>query len=49
MSDEDFKATEPNNKEFLMKFMFHLADVSNPTKPWNLCRLWTDLLFVEFF
>ena len=29
--------------------MFHLADISNPTKPWNLCQLWTDLLFVEFF
>ena len=49
MADDDFKPTDSANKEFLMKFMFHLADVSNPTKPFDLCRLWTDLLFVEFF
>jgi len=29
--------------------MFHLADISNPTKPWELCKHWTDLLFLEFF
>mmetsp|Transcript_1237 Transcript_1237/g.1631 ORF Transcript_1237/g.1631 Transcript_1237/m.1631 type:complete len:139 (+) Transcript_1237:2300-2716(+) len=49
MADEDFKAAETANKELFIKFMFHLADISNPTKPWDLCRLWTDLLFVEFF
>jgi hypothetical protein len=27
----------------------HLADVSNPTKPWRLCYKWIDLLFLEFF
>ena len=29
--------------------MFHLADISNPTKPWHLCQHWADLLFIEFF
>ena len=29
--------------------MFHLSDISNATKPWELCQTWTDLLFVEFF
>ena len=29
--------------------MFHMADISNPTKPFKICRSWTDLLFVEFF
>ena len=29
--------------------MFHLADISNPTKPWDLCKHWCDLLFIEFF
>jgi cAMP-specific phosphodiesterase 4 len=29
--------------------MFHLADISNPTKPWDVCLEWTELLFVEFF
>jgi len=49
MADEDFAPADSANKEILIKFMFHLADISNPTKPWHLCRLWTDLLFVEFF
>lgn len=30
-------------------WMFHLADISNPAKPFAVCRQWTDLLFVEFF
>ena len=33
----------------LIKYAFHLADISNPVKRWDLCRDWTDLLFVEFF
>ena len=47
--DEEFDPKEPKDKELFIKFMFHLADISNPTKPWKLCRLWCDLLFVEFF
>lgn len=27
----------------------HLCDISNPTKPWELCKKWTNLLFVEFY
>ena len=49
MADEDFSPSSSNNKDLFIKFMFHLSDISNPTKPWDLCRLWTDLLFVEFF
>lgn len=45
---EDFDP-KGNDKEALLNMMFHLADISNPTKPWELCRKWTDLLFAEFF
>ncbi|CAI2381292.1 unnamed protein product [Moneuplotes crassus] len=27
----------------------HLADISNPTKPWHLTHKWIELLFDEFF
>lgn len=27
----------------------HLADISNPTKHWDLTLRWTELLFEEFF
>lgn len=45
----NFDEMESKDKELFIKFMFHLADISNPTKKWKLCRLWCDLLFVEFF
>ena len=37
------------DKEDTMSLLVHLADISNPTKPWELCFKWTELLFVEFF
>lgn len=37
------------DKDVTLTMMFHLADVSNATKPWEVCRRWTDMLFVEFF
>ena len=36
-------------KESFLKWAFHLADISNPTKTWDICKKWTDLLFYEFF
>jgi 3'5'-cyclic nucleotide phosphodiesterase len=29
--------------------VFHISDISNSTKPWELCRHWTEILFTEFF
>ena len=29
--------------------MFHLADISNPTKEFDVYKTWTDTLFNEFF
>ena len=49
MNDDSFNPAEPKDKELFIKFMFHLADISNPIKDFRLCRLWCDLLFVEFF
>jgi len=45
----DFDFTNQADKDMVLQTMFHLADISNPTKPWKLCQKWTDLLFVEFF
>jgi hypothetical protein len=46
---QDFDVSTGKDKESAIKFVFHMADISNPTKHWQLCKLWTDLLFVEFF
>lgn len=42
---------EPDDKDKLlcMGVGIHLADISNPTKPWELTLKWTELLFEEFF
>jgi hypothetical protein len=44
--DFDPKSTD---KDLTISMLFHLADISNTTKPWDICRNWIDLLFVEFF
>ena len=49
MRDEEFDPAEAKDKELFIGFMFHLSDISNPSKPWYLCQLWADLIFVEFF
>ena len=47
-SSQDFDPIE-KDKGDCMNLLVHIADISNPTKPWDLCFKWTELLFVEFF
>ena len=49
MSSDEFDPETDKDKDMLLNLMFHLADISNPTKEWRLCRKWTDLLYAEFF
>jgi hypothetical protein len=44
----DFSPHE-KDKELVIVMMFHLTDISNSTKSWDLCAKWTELLFTEFF
>ena len=48
VASEDFDPTD-GDKELASNFLFHMADISNPSKPWAVCKKWTDLLFLEFF
>eukprot|EP00443_Scrippsiella_acuminata_P107591 CAMPEP_0115582794 /NCGR_PEP_ID=MMETSP0272-20121206/5845_1 /TAXON_ID=71861 /ORGANISM="Scrippsiella trochoidea, Strain CCMP3099" /LENGTH=785 /DNA_ID=CAMNT_0003017795 /DNA_START=445 /DNA_END=2802 /DNA_ORIENTATION=- len=34
---------------FFLKLFLHMADVSNPTKPFEACMMWADLALMEFF
>lgn len=47
--DPDFDATTAVNKKMVYEMIFHLCDISNAAKPFELCQKWTDLLFIEFF
>lgn len=44
----DFNPAD-NDKEISMNILFHLADISNPAKKFDIFKKWTDLLFTEFF
>lgn len=46
---ESFVATNEDNKTLCCEWLFHLADISNSSKPFEICERWTVLLFVEFF
>jgi len=48
INSESFDPKE-KDKLLCMGVGMHLADISNPTKPWNLTLKWTELLFEEFF
>jgi hypothetical protein len=46
----DYKpSTNAKDKELTLNLFFHMADISNSTKPWELCQTWTERLYNEFF
>lgn len=49
IASEDFDPTKNEDKMMVVKMMVHLADISNPCKPFNLSLVWTGLLYAEFF
>jgi len=49
ISAADFDPSQGSDKESTAHLMFHMSDISNSVKPFHLARIWTDLLFQEFF
>ena len=45
----DFDPSSERDKNETIVMLFHLADISNSTKPWDICLNWIERLFVEFF
>ncbi|KJE93417.1 phosphodiesterase 1B [Capsaspora owczarzaki ATCC 30864] len=38
-----------DNRQLLISVLLHNADISNPVKPWPICKKWSDLVCDEFF
>lgn len=38
-----------SDKQLCMNMGMHIADISNPTKPWDISLKWTEWLYEEFF
>lgn len=49
MAQTDFELKAEKDKLMILKLAFHLADISSPAKEWQICKDWTELLYVEFF
>lgn len=49
IQNPEFNPSRVEDKEDTIVMMFHLADISNSTKPWDICVNWTERLFIEFF
>jgi len=41
--------TEPDRKKLMRNLFLHFCDVSNPTKPFPICKTWAWLIIDEFF
>ena len=49
LSTTDLDFCNDENKKFICEQFFHLSDISNAAKPFNICEKWTCLLFEEFY
>ena len=49
LEQKDWNVKTGFDKKIAMNLLIHMADISNPTKPWKICVKWIDLLFIEFF
>ena len=36
-------------RQLMMNSIVHMADISNPCRPWLLCKKWSDFVVEEFF
>lgn len=46
---EDFDPAAAKYKPDLMKALVHAADVGNPARPFELCKIWAIKIISEFF
>ena len=48
MDDPDFEISE-EDKNLIMANVVHFSDISNQTKKWDVCFVWTEYLYEEFW
>lgn len=45
---DDFDPANKHKPE-MMKALVHAADIGNPSRPFDVCKLWTFKVLSEFF
>lgn len=46
---EDFDPSGAKYKPDLIKALVHAADIGNPARPYELCKIWAFKIIKEFF
>lgn len=46
---EDFDPAAPKYKPDILKALVHAADVGNPARPFDICKIWAFKIISEFF
>lgn len=46
---EDFNASSPKYKPEIMKALVHGADIGNPSRTFEFCKIWALKILSEFF
>merc|ERR1719456_1218692 len=41
--------SEPDKKKLIRNLLLHFCDVSNPCKPFDICKMWAWAIIDEFF
>jgi len=49
LAKQDFDPKKQENKDYIMTHLVHFADISNPTKNFDIYKIWVDKIFAEFF
>ena len=47
--NKKFNPKSQEQKDKILVFMMHLSDISNTAKPFEICKIWIESLFFEFF
>lgn len=46
---EDFSPSNPKYRPDIIKALVHAADIGNPARPFDICKIWTFKVLSEFF
>ncbi len=46
---DDYDPSIAKYKPDIMKALVHAADIGNPSRPFDICKLWTFEVLSEFF
>ena len=47
--EEEKRELDTKNKPLMMKSLVHAADIGNPSRPYEIAKMWSEKIVAEFF